>query len=183
MSIASLATHIRIQSIFRLGEINQIRTISMLKSRPRRAWRNHIDGPGISCRSVCIGLHQFSPHMNRSMPWSRPLIDRNLHGGRMTELIRWCVSISAAHVKANEQPWTTIMNISQRSSSIYTYFLFCCFTKMHREFQIVPFLIYLRRWDITASTCLWYGLINVVLVAEKSDLCALLARPVSLGYG
>ncbi len=35
----------------------------------------------ISCTSVYLGLHQFSPHMNSSLVWLYSSIRQNLHGG------------------------------------------------------------------------------------------------------
>ncbi len=35
----------------------------------------------ISCTSVCLGLHQISPHMNYPRAWLYSSIRQNLHGG------------------------------------------------------------------------------------------------------
>ncbi len=37
----------------------------------------------ISCRSVGVRLHQFFPHVNRSLIWLHPPISLNLRGGEM----------------------------------------------------------------------------------------------------
>ncbi len=37
----------------------------------------------ISCRNVCVRLHQFSPHMKLRRAWLHPVISLNLHGGGM----------------------------------------------------------------------------------------------------
>ncbi len=54
-------------------------TLSLIPDRPISQYRKWI-----SYRGVCVGLHQFSLHMNRSRTWPHPLIDLNLHGGGMT---------------------------------------------------------------------------------------------------
>ncbi len=40
----------------------------------------------ISCTSVYLGLHQFSPHMDCSLAWLYSSISQNLHGGGMMRI-------------------------------------------------------------------------------------------------
>ncbi len=51
-------------------------TLFLIPDRPKNRYRKWI-----SCRSGCGGLHQFSPHVNRSSTWLHPLINCYLHGG------------------------------------------------------------------------------------------------------
>ncbi len=45
---------------------------------------NSLTRSWIPCRSVYLGLHQFSPYMNSSVAWQNSSISQNLHGGGMT---------------------------------------------------------------------------------------------------
>ncbi len=66
------------QPIFiHLGLIHR-NVFSLIPDRPNNRYRKWI-----SCRSVCVGLHQFSPHAKCFRTCLHPLISLNLQGGEV----------------------------------------------------------------------------------------------------
>ncbi len=71
------------------------RTHSLISNRPNNLYRKWM-----SCRGVCVCLHQFSPHLNCSRAWLHPLISLNQHSGGisvLTSQVRTSALIELSH--------------------------------------------------------------------------------------